>query len=173
MDLAYQTWCQPSETLMVSRVLDGDTVEMDHPEQGVIDIRLLGAAAPETEKPDAPGECYGNEAYWYLEELVLGSQLKLEFDVECTDIYNRTLAWLILQGQDPEIAELMTLHQLPGLAEDGSYDLVVNELLIRLGYATVYDGDLDKSERYKERLETAESLAESESLGGWSECADF
>ena len=67
----------------------------------------------------------------------------------------------------------MTLYQMPGLYDDGSYDLLVNEMLVRMGYATVYEGDLDKSERYKTRLETAETLAESENLGGWAECTNF
>ena len=173
IELANQTWCRTSESLVVERVLDGDTVEINDPDNGLISVRMLGAAAPETEKPDSPEECYGNEAHWFLEDLLLGQMVKFEYDVECTDIYGRDLSWLVLQGQDPEIVRLMTLYQLPGLYDDGSYDLLVNEMLVRMGYATVYDGELDKSERYKSRLETAELLAETEGIGGWAECTDF
>ena len=173
IELANQTWCRPSQSLLVERVLDGDTVEINDPDNGLVSVRMLGAAAPETEKPTAPEECYGDEAHWFLEDLVLGQMVKFEYDVECTDIYDRDLSWLVLQGQDPEIVRLMTLYQMPGLYEDGSYDLLVNEMLVRMGYATVYVVDLDKSERYKSRLETAELVAETEGIGGWSECTDF
>ena len=173
IDLANQSWCRASQSQRVERVLDGDTVEFNDPDLGMVKVRLLGAAAPETEKPDAPEECFGNESWWFLEELILGQVVKFEYDVECTDIYGRDLSWLVLQGQDPEIARLMSLYQVPGLYDDGSYDLLVNEFLVRLGYATVYDGELDKSERYQSRLETAEGLAEAEGLGGWLECTDF
>ena len=60
-----------------------------------------------------------------------------------------------------------------GLYDDGSYDLLVNEMLVRMGYATVYDGELDKSERYKSRLKTAELVAETEGIGGWSGVQTF
>ena len=44
--------------------------------------------------------------------------------------------------------------------EDGNYDLLVNEMLVRLGYATLYEADFEKIIRYSDRLKKAEEEAE-------------
>jgi hypothetical protein len=101
---------------------------------------------------------------------LVGKEVRLEFDVECVDIYQRTLAWVIHRGNDPEVAEWMSLYELQGLDSDGSYELLVNELLVRMGYATVFAGEVDQSIRYKVRMEDAEEASEDELLGLWQEC---
>ena len=169
IEMAVQTWCAPNEEVDVSRVYDGDTFmfwENDAEEK----IRMLGVAAPEVESSGDPAECYGDEAAYFLQELLVGKEVRLEFDVECVDIYHRTLAWVILRGNDPEVAEWMSLYELQGLDADGSYELLVNELLVRMGYATVFDGEVDQSIRYKVRMEDAEEASEDEILGLWQEC---
>ena len=165
IEMNVQTWCAPNEEVDVSRVYDGDTF-MFWENDAEIKIRMLGVAAPEVD----PVECYGAEAGDFLEDLLVGEEVRLEFDVECVDIYNRTLAWVILRGNDPEIAELITLYDLEGLYSDGSYELLVNELLVRMGYATVFDGEVDQSIRYKTRMEDAEDASKAQIIGLWQEC---
>ena len=173
IDLAVQTWCSPNKDIAVSSVYDGDT--FTYIEDGEdTKIRMLGVAAPEVADPP---ECYGEQAGAFLRELVLYEDVRLEFDVEtgnednpCADIYNRTLAWVILEGNDPDIAEWMGLYEMQGLNEDGSYQLLVNELLVRMGYARVFQGEVDKSIRYRTRMEDAEEAAEEDFLGLWLVC---
>ena len=160
-----QTWCASNEDVDVIRVYDGDTFVFDEdiPENK---IRMLGVAAPEVD----PVECYGDEAGDFLRELIVNEDVRLEFDVECEDIWHRTLAWVILEGNDPQIAEWMSLYEMQGLNSDGSYELLVNELLVRMGYAKVFQGEVDQSERYRTRMEDAEDAAKEEILGLWLEC---
>lgn len=76
----------------VIRVIDGDTVDVEiaGTEQRV---RLLNIDTPETVDPDKEVECLGPEASEYLKNLLApGDQVKLEYDIERTDHYGRTLA---------------------------------------------------------------------------------
>lgn len=76
----------------VVRVVDGDTFE------GVIageqkTVRLLNVDTPETKHPQEPVQCMGPEATDMLEGLLEpGDRVKLEYDLERTDRYGRTLA---------------------------------------------------------------------------------
>lgn len=76
----------------VVRVVDGDTFE------GVIageqkTVRLLNVDTPETKHPQEPVQCMGPEASDMLEGLLEpGDRVKLEYDLERTDRYGRTLA---------------------------------------------------------------------------------
>ena len=176
IDIAVQAWCAPNQDVEVTRVYDGDTFIFweDAVEQK---IRMLGVAAPEVQSSESSAECYGDEAGEFLRELILNEKVRLEFDVEtnnqdnpCADIFQRTLAWVILEGDDPEIAEWMSLYEMQGLNSDGSYELLVNEILVRMGYATVFQGEVDQSVRYKVRMEEAEEAAEEELLGLWWMC---
>ncbi len=79
--------CGPS-TAVVTRVIDGDTVELDSGEK----IRLLNLDAPENTKEV---ECYGPEATNYLKNLVEDETVCLFYDdVECTDMFGRLLAFI-------------------------------------------------------------------------------
>lgn len=76
----------------VVRVVDGDTFE------GVIageqkTVRLLNVDTPETKHPQEPVQCLGPEATEMLKDLLEpGDRVKLEYDLERTDRYGRTLA---------------------------------------------------------------------------------
>ena len=76
----------------VVRVVDGDTFE------GVIageqkTVRLLNVDTPETKHPQEPVQCMGPEATEMLKDLLEpGDRVKLEYDIERTDRYGRTLA---------------------------------------------------------------------------------
>ncbi|MCT2088921.1 thermonuclease family protein [Micrococcus terreus] len=76
----------------VVRVVDGDTFE------GVIageqkTVRLLNVDTPETKHPQEPVQCLGPEATEMFKDLLEpGDRVKLEYDIERTDRYGRTLA---------------------------------------------------------------------------------
>ena len=170
VDPAAQQWCASNRSDVVQEVYDGDTIYLASNAES---IRLLGVAAPEIGNPEdgSSSECYGDEATNYLRSIVESESVALQFDVECTDIYNRTLAWVVLQGSDPYIAGEMEAFSVPGLnLEDGTYELLLNELLIRAGYAKVFTGDIAKNIRYSDRIEEAEQAAKDINAGLWSAC---
>jgi micrococcal nuclease len=84
---------EPStDSVTVTQVVDGDTIDVD------IDgrterIRLLNVDTPETKDPNQPVQCLGPEATAYLASLLpTGTSVRLEYDRERTDRYDRTLA---------------------------------------------------------------------------------
>lgn len=80
-----ETEAQTKEgTLSVISVTDGDTVVLSDQQK----VRLIGVNTPETNQP------FFAEAKQKLESLVLGKEVRLEYDVTRTDSYNRTLAYL-------------------------------------------------------------------------------
>ena len=168
IDMAYQEWCAPSKTVEVINVHDGDTFKYFENEDHA--IRMLGVAAPEVWSTSGPAECYGDIAGDFLRDIIDGEEVRLEFDMECTDMYHRTLAWTLLRGTDPQIIAWMQQYNMLGMQSDGSYEILVNELLVMLGYAKVFHGDVDHSVRYKERMLAAETNAKTLQLGLWSAC---
>ena len=71
----------------VTRITDGDTFRADEER-----IRLIGADTPEV---SGGVECYGREASAALERLIpVGTEVRLVGDVEATDRYDRTLAYV-------------------------------------------------------------------------------
>jgi len=97
------------ESYAVSRVVDGDTVDV---EQGIevllYRIRLLGINARDRGEPGY------NDAKEKLKELIAGREVFLERDKDNTDRYGRALRYIIV----------------------GSKNLNIE--LVRLGYAKVY-----------------------------------
>lgn len=81
----------PKEGLYrVKRVVDGDTILLGNGER----VRYIGIDTPETKHPYKPVERFGEEAYRYNKELVGQKWVRLEFDVEQRDRYNRLLAYV-------------------------------------------------------------------------------
>ncbi|BDZ47158.1 thermonuclease family protein [Naasia aerilata] len=81
-----------AQEAVVERVVDGDTVIVDL-EGARTRIRLLNIDTPETVAEDRPIECLGPEASAFTRELLPeGAEVRLAFDVERTDQYDRTLA---------------------------------------------------------------------------------
>ena len=84
-----------SVTARVERALDGDTIEVEV--DGVAeDVRYIGVDTPESVKPGAPVECYGLRASHFNERLVGGRSVRLVFDAERRDSYERLLAYVYL-----------------------------------------------------------------------------
>jgi micrococcal nuclease len=108
-------------THRVAYVYDGDTIKLDNGER----VRLIGIDTPETHANAKLSKdvkrrrinreaqlAMGQEAAKFTRALVEGKEVRLEFDVEPKDRYQRTLAYVYLT--------------------DGTF---VNEKIIREGYA--------------------------------------
>ena len=85
----------------VTKVSDGDSIQITTPEQSKLKVRLYGIDAPETPKishrtgqVSKPGQPHGEESWKMLENKIMGKQVKLEiFDI---DKYRRMVGiiWL-------------------------------------------------------------------------------
>lgn len=120
---------ESSRTGVVTRVADGDTIDVELQEGATTTIRLAGINAPEL------GECYGPEARDYLEDLVEDRKVGLE--TVGTDLFDRVLGYLLIDGRPVNlemVAEGMALGMTP---EDddtrGSDILAAEESAYRLG----------------------------------------
>lgn len=96
-----------AETLrgMVKAVHDGDTVVLVGRGTGRVTVRLYGVDAPETRKPDSPGQPFGSQSKRVLMFKVLGKEVTAE--VQDRDQYGRVVAVLQLAGRDIN-AEMVT-----------------------------------------------------------------
>ncbi len=90
---------QASETGVVDKVVDGDTVDV----RGVGRVRVLGIDTPER------GECGFGPASSYLKTLVLGRTVALVSPEgsDDEDRYGRKLRYLDVNGTDAGLAEIM------------------------------------------------------------------
>jgi len=79
------------ETHLVTRVIDGDTIEIG----GTTKVRYIGMDTPESTNSK---ECFGNEASEKNKEMVLSKQVVLEKDVSETDKYGRLLRYVWVEG---------------------------------------------------------------------------
>jgi micrococcal nuclease len=94
-----------SAEVVVSRVVDGDTIEASV-DGKTEDIRYIGVDTPESVKPDTPIQCYALKASHFNEDLVEGETVRLEYDAEQRDVYGRLLAYVYL-GDEFVNAELV------------------------------------------------------------------
>lgn len=90
--------CGPTRAT-VAAVIDGDTIVLESGEK----VRYLMVDTPEI--TSGKNDCYGEQARAYNEELVLGQEVTLTYDVECTDRYDRLLAYV--EAPDGEMNTLM------------------------------------------------------------------
>jgi len=133
----------PKYKARVVTVVDGDTIEIE----GGIRVRYIGIDTPETVDPRKPVQCFGKEASAKNEELVGGKEVKLEKDVSETDKDGRLLRYVWVG------------------------DLLVNEYLVKEGYAQVstYPPDV----KYKDRFLAAQREAKENKRGLWDACSYF
>jgi endonuclease YncB( thermonuclease family) len=78
----------------VTRVIDGDTIVLDHGEK----VRLIGVDTPETKHAQKPVEFFGHEATAFTRNLVERKSVRLEYDWQRRDKYGRTLGYVYLEG---------------------------------------------------------------------------
>jgi len=110
------------EEVLVSRVVDGDTVELKDGRK----VRLIGVNTPES---TTRTEEYGKEASNYTTEKLEGKTVWLQKDVSETDRYNRflRLIWLEIPKDDMNEEEIRTKMfnadlVLSGYAEPSTYN---------------------------------------------------
>jgi micrococcal nuclease len=131
---------------VVTKVVDGDTIEVragGHTEK----VRLLGIDTPETKDPRKPVQCFGKEASQHTTELLpVGTEVRLEPDVEERDRYDRVLAYVYR-------------------VEDG---LFVNLELARAGYADLLT--YPPNVAHTAEFQAAVSEARREQRGLWQAC---
>lgn len=130
--------CGPKKAV-VERIVDGDTIVLDSGEK----IRYLMIDTPELSDG---GECFSGEARDFNSDAVLGKEITLEYDTECTDRFGRLLAYIYVDGRE------------------------INTLMVERGYACVLHISPNGDERVVE-FETLESQARSEGRGLWA-CED-
>ncbi|MGG4169166.1 thermonuclease family protein [Rossellomorea vietnamensis] len=110
------------EEVLVSRVVDGDTVELKDGRK----VRFIGVNTPES---TTRTEEYGKEASNYTTEKLEGKTVWLQKDVSETDRYNRSLCliWLEVPKDDMDEEEIRTKMfnadlVLNGYAEPSTYN---------------------------------------------------
>lgn len=82
------------ETVIVSRVVDGDTADLADGRR----VRLLGIDAPEAGYGDQLPERFAAESTAWLKDQIEGQPVRLRVGAEETDRYGRTLAWITDSG---------------------------------------------------------------------------
>lgn len=143
------TRAQERQPATVVGVVDGDTIRVQTDAGGSLTMRLTGVDTPETKHPSKPVQCFGAEASARTAELLpVGTIIDLEQDVQQTDRYGRTLAYVWPAG--------------------GSQ--MVNEQLVREGYALSLT--IPPNVRYAETFASAQAEAREAGAGLWSSCID-
>lgn len=83
---------------MVRAVYDGDTVLLNTRGENRLKVRLYGIDAPETRKPDKPGQPYGDISRRTLMFKIMGRRVTAE--IVDIDQYKRAVAVISYQGRD-------------------------------------------------------------------------
>jgi micrococcal nuclease len=175
----YGGWCASPRQANSACVVDGDTFDLAQC-QGEGDperVRMLGIDAPEVEDGTKPAECYSSEATDALTRIMSGRTMRLEFDLNCTGHYGRTLAWVFIEidpdaplPADIQGSEADHLVELLEERDDGSFELLVNEWMVRSGHAP-FDERWEIG-RYLERLREAQRQAMVTGQGLWGVCEE-
>src|SRR5690606_14118634 len=88
----------PYQTGTVTKVIDGDTIEVNL--NGKLEkVRMLLIDTPETVHPNQPVQPYGKEASEFTKKLLLNKEVKLEKDKEDRDQYQRLLRYIYVDSQ--------------------------------------------------------------------------
>jgi micrococcal nuclease len=124
---------------LVLRVIDGDTVSI----AGVGTVRLIGIDTPETVDPRQPVQDFAREATAFLRGLIGGKVVRLEFEQQRRDKYQRTLAYLYLA--------------------DGTF---VNAEIVKQGYGHAYT---QYPFRHMEQFRALERTARVNRRGLWAD----
>ena len=135
----------PENKLIVSRVVDGDTIELNTGER----LRYIGIDTPEINYGKDP-ECFAQQAKEFNKKLVEKKVIKIEKDVSEKDKFGRLLRYVYVDDVSTTSA------------------LFVNEYLVKQGFAIVstYPPDV----KYIGDLLLAQQEARENNRGFWKEC---
>jgi micrococcal nuclease len=140
------------EPATVTRVVDGDTIEVRFRHGAVATVRYIGVDTPETVDPNRAPMCFGKEATARNAELVGGRPVQLERDVSETDRYGRLLRYVWVAGPDGATR-------------------MANEELVKWGYAQA--GAYPPDVKHQPLFTAAEREARAEKRGLWGACERF
>lgn len=84
-----------AEWYRVNRVVDGDTVVLEK----IGKVRLIGIDTPETVHPNKHAEYFGKEASEFLKKLTVGKVVRIEYEGNQRDRYQRVLGYLYLKDE--------------------------------------------------------------------------
>ena len=126
-------------TVTVTRVVDGDTIDISPSVEGRSRVRLIGMDTPEVHFGTQP---YGPEASAFAKRELDGEEVGLDLDVQKIDPYGRLLAYVYLP--------------------DGQ---MFNETLLRQGYAQV--ATFPPNVKYVDRFLAAQREAREANRGLW------
>ncbi len=102
--LALAVLPEPASAQRVRQVFDGDTISVAN--VGV--VRLIGVDAPEKHGSYRASEPFGDAAAAFLRGLLVGKDVRLEYDGPRLDPYRRTLAYVFLA--DGRLANLEVIR---------------------------------------------------------------
>lgn len=135
------------QDIRVSRVYDGDTVQLANGEK----IRLIGIDCPEANENDKLFRdekrtgvsrkrimLMGRTASEFTRQLVLGKQVLVEFDIQKYDRYGRTLGYLWLKLDQPRGMPLPDFYVTESRKDSEGNDIsyvFVNATILKAGYA--------------------------------------
>ncbi len=134
----------PAEgTVRVVGVVDGDTFRaiVGGREER---IRLIGVDTPEVASYGGRGECFGSEAGAFAKERLEGHSVRLIYDRERRDRYDRLLAYVYIEGE------------------------LFNLTLLREGYATALE--VPPNTTMAAAFDRAEEDARAAGIGLWAAC---
>ncbi len=120
------------------RVIDGDTILLEGDER----VRLIGLDAPELHHPSKPVQYFAREASDFVERMLEGREVRLEYGQTRQDRYGRTLAYVFIG------------------------DTLVNKLVIEEGYGHAL---VKYPFEYRAEFEAAQRTARTEHRGLWAE----
>lgn len=138
------TFVGDKQTVLVTRVVDGDTIEIE----GKIKVRYIGVNSPEIYH-DSTGkktgeQCFANEASLENKKMVEGKRVTLIKDISEKDKYGRLLRYVYVD------------------------DLFVNDYLITNGYAKIMT--IKPDIKYSLEFKQKEKEAKVNNLGIWKKC---
>jgi micrococcal nuclease len=133
---------EDTQQVSVTRVVDGDTIEVSPQVEDTSDVRLIGVDTPEVFEGEEP--C-GPEASAFTTEQLEGQDVTLEFDEDRVDPFDRALAYVWVPDLDGEL---------------------FNETLVSEGLARV--DTVEPNDQYEERFLEAERQARDEGVGIWA-----
>ena len=132
-----------TQQVRVTRVVDGDTIEVAPRVVGTQGVDLIGVNTPEVFGIEAQ-RC-GREASDFTTEALGGQDVTLEFDVGRVDVYGRALAYVWVPDLDGEL---------------------FNETLLRRGLARVLS--VEPNVKYEDRFLASERGAKAKGIGVWA-----
>lgn len=135
-----QTEDAQEETVTVSRVIDGDTIDLADGRR----VRYIGIDTPEIgHRAGEADDCYGKEATERNRELVEGKEIRLVKDVSETDKYERILRYVY------------------------AGDVFVNETLVWEGYARAVA--IKPDTKFYEQFKSVQAQAKMDKKGMWAD----